>query len=246
MLNLIFNQIWKNEFAKAYIWLWKKNSITCSHMAVPCDMTIQLLGGCEGMPFQRPLGRSTYFNGSKVVVLLFFYLCQWAPTGAVSAPVYYSALVYQWLGSVQENVLKYKLFGCVTTCPSGRRLKISPSDYRKLVKVFRNDSETTKAQACHGTETAGIPASWLFSPYIERVPAMKKKASVSKSIFAAANNKPNGFWREVLWSNETKIKLFCHNEKRNVWGEARFSDRTTIYYRTTVNILLVVSYCAGV
>lgn len=43
-------------------------------MAVPCDMTIQLLGGCEAIPTPPPLGRSTYFNGSKVVVLLFFLL----------------------------------------------------------------------------------------------------------------------------------------------------------------------------
>lgn len=102
---------------------------------------------------------------------------------------------HQWLGSVQTNVLKYMLFGCVTTCPSGRRLKLSPSDYRKLVKVFRNDSETTKAQACHGMETAGI---------------LQLPTWTSQMAFM------------VLWSNETKIILFCHNEKRYVWGEVRF------------------------
>lgn len=28
---------------------------------------------------------------------------------------------------------------------------------------------------------------------------------------------PNVFWRNVLWSDETKIELFVHNDKRHVW-----------------------------
>lgn len=31
-------------------------------------------------------------------------------------------------------------------------------------------------------------------------------------------NKPNAFWRKLLWSDETEIELFGHNDKRHVWG----------------------------
>ena len=36
--------------------------------------------------------------------------------------------------------------------------------------------------------------------------------------FATAHgDKDCTFWRNVLWSDETKIKLFCHNDHRYVW-----------------------------
>lgn len=54
------------------------------------------------------------------------------------------------------------LLVCVTTLTkSGKRIKLSPSDEKKLVRLFRNNPGTTKAKAWHEMETAGTPAAKL-------------------------------------------------------------------------------------
>lgn len=52
------------------------------------------------------------------------------------------------------RVEKNKLFIYIIISPVWMKTQLWPSDERKLVKMFRNKPETTKAQACHELEPA--------------------------------------------------------------------------------------------
>uniref|UniRef100_A0A3B4EYM3 Uncharacterized protein n=1 Tax=Pundamilia nyererei TaxID=303518 RepID=A0A3B4EYM3_9CICH len=70
---------------------------------------------------------------------------------------------------------------------SVRRPKLSPSDEKNLVRIFRNNPGTTKAQACKKLETG-------------------RRGYVLK--FAAAHiAKPNAFWEKVLCSDDTEFEM---------------------------------------
>jgi hypothetical protein len=55
-------------------------------------------------------------------------------------------------------------------------------------------------------------------------PLLQNRHSKKPHWFATAHgDKDHTFWRNVLWSDETKIELFGHNDHRYVWrkkGEA--------------------------
>ena len=55
-------------------------------------------------------------------------------------------------------------------------------------------------------------------------PLLQNRHKKARLQFATAHgDHDRTFWRNVLWSDETKIELFCHNDHRYVWwkkGEA--------------------------
>ena len=57
-----------------------------------------------------------------------------------------------------------------------------------------------------------------------RKPLLQNHHKKARLQFATAHGDKNlNFWRHVLWSDETKIELFGHNDKRYIWkkkGEA--------------------------
>ena len=49
-------------------------------------------------------------------------------------------------------------------------------------------------------------------------PLLQKRHNKNILRFATAHgDKDHTFWRNILWSDETKIELFCHNDHRYVW-----------------------------
>ena len=62
-------------------------------------------------------------------------------------------------------------------------------------------------------------------------PLLQNRHKKARLQFATAHgDKDLTFWRNVLWSDETKIELFGHNDRRYVWrkkGEA-FNPKNTI------------------
>jgi transposase len=50
---------------------------------------------------------------------------------------------------------------------------------------------------------------------------LKKQHKLARLKFAKAHiDKPLDFWRKILWTDESKIEIFSHNERRYVWCKA--------------------------
>ncbi|CDQ60185.1 unnamed protein product [Oncorhynchus mykiss] len=67
-----------------------------------------------------------------------------------------------------------------------------------------------------------VPVS--SSIFTRKKPLLQNRHKKARLRFATAHgDKDRTFWRNVLWSDETKIELFGHNDHRYVWrkkGEA--------------------------
>ena len=60
-------------------------------------------------------------------------------------------------------------------------------------------------------------------------------------------NKPDAFWKQVLWTDEVTIKLFGCNEQRYVWRKKvqNFMKRTPLQLLSTGWINHVLALCCG-
>ena len=134
---------------------------------------------------------------------------------------------------VQTIVLKYKHHG--TTQPSycsGRRHVLSPRDECTLVRKVQINPRTTAKDLVEMLEETGTKASISTVLYrhnlkdrsVRKKPLLQNCHKKARLRFATAHgDKDRTFWRNVLWSDETKIELFGHNDHRYVWrknGEA--------------------------
>ena len=138
--------------------------------------------------------------------------------------------------SVQTIVRKYKHHG--TTQPSyrsGRRRVLSPRDERTLVRKVQINPRTTAKDLVKMLEETGTKVSIstvkrvlyrhnLKGRSARKKPLLQNRHKKARLRFATAHgDKDRTFWRNVLWSDETKIELFGHNDHRYVWrkkGEA--------------------------
>ena len=138
--------------------------------------------------------------------------------------------------SVQTIVRKYKHHG--TTQPSyrsGRRRVLSPRDERTLVRKVQINPRTTAKDLVKMLEETGTKVSIstvkrvlyrhnLKGRSARKKPLLQNRHKKARLWFATAHgDKDRTFWRNVLWSDETKIELFGHNDHRYVWrkkGEA--------------------------
>ena len=138
--------------------------------------------------------------------------------------------------SVQTIVRKYKHHG--TTQPSyrsGRRRVLSPRDERTLVRKVQINPRTTAKDLVKMLEETGTKVSIstvkrvlyrhnLKGRSARKKPLLQNRHKKARLRFATAHgDKDHTFWRNVLWSDETKIELFGHNDHRYVWrkkGEA--------------------------
>ena len=136
--------------------------------------------------------------------------------------------------SVQTIVRKYKHHG--TTQPSyrsGRRRVLSPRDERTLVRKVQINPRTTDLVKL--LEETGTKVSISTVKRVRYRHNLKGRSARKKPLlqnrhkkaglwFATAHGDKNcTFWRNVLWSDSTKIELFGHNDHCYVWrikGEA--------------------------
>uniref|UniRef100_A0AAZ3REL7 Transposase Tc1-like domain-containing protein n=1 Tax=Oncorhynchus tshawytscha TaxID=74940 RepID=A0AAZ3REL7_ONCTS len=132
--------------------------------------------------------------------------------------------------SVQTMVRKYKHHG--TTQPSTHS---SPRDERTLMQKVQINSRTTAKDLVKMLEETGTKVSistvkrvqyWhnLKGRSARKKPLLRNRHKKARLRFATAHgDKDRTFWRNALWSDETKIELFGHNDHRYVWrkkGEA--------------------------
>ena len=120
--------------------------------------------------------------------------------------------------TVQTIVCNYKVHGTVVSLPrsrSGISRKLSTALERKLVRMVRSRPRTTKKQVCNELEAAGTQVSLstvkrvlhrhgLRGCRARRKPLLQKQHLKARLKFAADHmDKGQGFWRKVLWSDET-------------------------------------------
>ena len=132
--------------------------------------------------------------------------------------------------SVQTIVRKYKQHG--TTQPSycsGKRCILIPRDERTLVRKVPINPRTTAKDLVKMLEDTGTEISISTVKRVQyrhnpegrparKKPLLQNRHKKARLRFAVAHgDKDHTFWRNVLWSDETKIELFGHNDHCYVW-----------------------------
>ena len=106
---------------------------------------------------------------------------------------------------------------------------VSPRDECPLVWKVQINPRTTAKDRVKMLEDTGTKVSistvkWvLYRHNLEghsttKKPLLQNRHKKARLRFATAHgDKDSTFWRNVLWSDETKIQLFGHNDHRYVW-----------------------------
>uniref|UniRef100_A0A674E7Y3 Tc1-like transposase DDE domain-containing protein n=1 Tax=Salmo trutta TaxID=8032 RepID=A0A674E7Y3_SALTR len=112
---------------------------------------------------------------------------------------------------------------------SGRRRVLSPRDERTLVRKVQINPRTTAKDLVKMLEETGTKVSIsTVKPVLYRhnlkgrsarkKPLLQNRHKTVRLRFATAHgDKDRTFWRNVLWSDETKIELFGHNDHCCDW-----------------------------
>ena len=138
--------------------------------------------------------------------------------------------------AVRSIIAKYKAQKPVSNIIGrGRKRKISPILERKIVREVRRNPRTTTKQIVTDLVDLGVTVSihtvaralyrnGLRAHRPRRTPLLKKRHVQARIEYAKRHlDKDETFWKSVLWSDETKLELFGHNDVAYVWrkqGEA--------------------------
>ncbi|KAI4898031.1 hypothetical protein NFI96_003273 [Prochilodus magdalenae] len=147
------------------------------------------------------------------------------------------------VATVQSIIKKYKKFRTVENLRRcGRKPKVTPVLARRIVReVKKNPRITTKAILVNLDSAGGdisrqtvqrtLHTAGFHGRRPRRTPLLQKRHTKARLTFANAHlDKEEDFWCSVLWSDETKIELFGHNDVCTIWrkkGEA-FNPKNTI------------------
>lgn len=145
--------------------------------------------------------------------------------------------------TVSSLIKKYKSTGVLVDNPkSGRRPILSATDERNVVRKIKKDPRTTKKAIMADLESIGKPVSrstlkrvlnrnGFYARRPRKTPLHKKRHLEARLKFAKAHlTKDPAFFESILWSDETKMELFGHNDQRYIWrqsGEA-YNPKNTI------------------
>lgn len=144
--------------------------------------------------------------------------------------------------TVQSIIKKFAEFGTVKTLPGrGRKQKVSVRNVRKLCREVNTNPRVVLADIAERLHAEGTLVSNRtiqrclnkngLNGYRPRRTPLHKPCHVSARLkFAKAHlDKEKVFWERVLWSDETKIELFGHNNTKKIWrkkGEAFLPKNT--------------------
>ncbi|KAK3562641.1 hypothetical protein QTP86_003380 [Hemibagrus guttatus] len=140
------------------------------------------------------------------------------------------------VATVQSIIKKYKTFRTVKNLRGrGRKPKVTPVLARRIVReVKKNPRITTKAILMNLGSAGGnisrqtvqwtLHTAGFHGRRPRRTLLLQIRHTKARLAFANAHlDKEEDFWSSVLWSDETKIELFGHNDVAFIWrkkGEA--------------------------
>lgn len=132
--------------------------------------------------------------------------------------------------TVGSIVRKWKVHDSTVNRPRlGAPRKISPRATSRIVRIVEQRPRTTRKElindlqvagtnVCRSTVSNALRNHGLRSCRARKVPLLKKVHVEARLNFAKEHlYEPNGYWNNVLWSDETKIELFGLNSNRQVW-----------------------------
>lgn len=132
--------------------------------------------------------------------------------------------------TIRKIVYKWRTFKTTATMPgSGRPSKFTPRADRKMLKeVIKNPKMSSRElQQALATVDVKVHDSTIrkrlhkfdfHGRCARRKPLLSKRNIKARLKFARANvDKDHDFWNNVLWTDESKIELFGHQNRRHVW-----------------------------
>jgi transposase len=139
--------------------------------------------------------------------------------------------------AVESLLKKYTATGSIANKPRyGRPKKLSMRQERSLQRAVKVEPRTTATALAKDMKTRekvtvspemirrALRAAGLNGRVARKKPLLKQRHKVKRLQFAREHiSKPESFWKKVLWSDETKVKLFESDGKTYVWrkpGEA--------------------------
>uniref|UniRef100_A0AAZ3S9L8 Transposase Tc1-like domain-containing protein n=1 Tax=Oncorhynchus tshawytscha TaxID=74940 RepID=A0AAZ3S9L8_ONCTS len=176
-----------------------------------------------------------------------------------------SGAIYKHLkvprSSVQTIVCKYKHHGNIQpSYHSGRRRILSSRDEHSLVRKVQINPRTTAKDLVKMLEETGTNLSISTAKQVlyqhnlkgrssRKKPLLQNRHKKARQRFATAHgDKYCTFWRNVLWSDETKTELFGHNDHRYVLrkkGEAEEHHPHREERGWQHHVVVVAASCCG-
>uniref|UniRef100_A0A8C4TBF5 Transposase n=1 Tax=Erpetoichthys calabaricus TaxID=27687 RepID=A0A8C4TBF5_ERPCA len=131
--------------------------------------------------------------------------------------------------TVRQTVYKWRKFKTIVTLPRrGRPTKITPRARCVIVGEVTKDPRVTSKQLKASLTLANVHVhestirrtlnnNGVHGRVARRKPLLSKKTLLLVCSLLDHVDKPQGYWKNVLWTDETKIELFGLNEKCYVW-----------------------------
>ena len=147
------------------------------------------------------------------------------------------------VSTVRQIVYKWRYFKTTTTLlRNGRARKTSSRTARQLVVEVPKNPRVTSRELQSSLARADIHVHrftmrrtlvqvGLHGKVARKNLLLKTKHCAARLKFAKTHlDKTFNHWQKVLWTNETKIELFSHNERRYVWRKPKtaFEERNLL------------------
>uniref|UniRef100_A0AAQ6IF44 Transposase Tc1-like domain-containing protein n=1 Tax=Anabas testudineus TaxID=64144 RepID=A0AAQ6IF44_ANATE len=144
------------------------------------------------------------------------------------------------VSTVRQTVYKWRKFSTVATLPRrGRPVKMTAraqhrmlNEVKKNLRVSAKELQKSLAHANIFVDTSTIRKTSNMNGVHGRTP--RRKPLLSKENIAARLkfakehlDVPQHYWQNIMWTDETKIKLFGKNTQHYVWRKKRHSTPTS-------------------
>uniref|UniRef100_A0A3B4TRY4 Transposase Tc1-like domain-containing protein n=1 Tax=Seriola dumerili TaxID=41447 RepID=A0A3B4TRY4_SERDU len=139
--------------------------------------------------------------------------------------------------TVRQIIYKWRAFNMTATLPrSGRPSKLSPRATRKIISQVKANPHITSTELQTSLVASGtnvhastirrkLNSHGIHGRVARRKPLLSKKNKAARFNFAKEHlDKPEAFWESILWTDESKVELFGHNQNRHVWRKANTAN----------------------